>query len=210
MKKRVVILGKGSLAIRAAEWILENSNFELSYIVPDIPEPTWTSSLSQWALANSIPIVTSGHFKDLPQDVEVDLAISIFYGRILKERFIERCGYVINLHNGPLPRYRGVRPINWALKNGENSHGVTIHKITKGIDDGPILGQVVYPIYPEIEEVEDVYLKALEYGWLLFADVMGKFDYSSAHATKQEGEATYYSMKENALLGDRGDFRRQK
>ena len=45
----------------------------------------------------------------------------------LKQNFIDSCKNIINLHNSPLPKYRGVRPINWALKNGEHSHGVTIH-----------------------------------------------------------------------------------
>ena len=117
-------------------------------------------------------------------------------------------GSIINLHNAPLPKYRGVRPINWALLNEEEEHGVTIHKIHEGIDDGDILGKVTYPIYPEIEEVEDVYKKALDYGWLLFKDVASKIDYALENATPQSGEYTYYSNKDNDLLGDRGDFRR--
>jgi len=208
MKKNVVLLGKGTLAIQAAEWIKEHHN--LVFVVPDMPEPTWTDSLAKWSAQNNIPIVESGHFKDVPQELQIDLAISIFYGKIIKPRFIERCGDIINLHNGPLPYYRGVRPINWALKNEETTHGVTIHRITPGIDDGPILGQILYPIYPEIEEVEDVYKKALDYGWLLFLDVMSKIDYAAAHAQTQQEPSSYYSMQENHLLGDRADFRRNK
>ena len=101
-----------------------------------------------------------------------------------------------------------MRPINWALFNEETEHGVTIHKIHEGVDDGDILGRITYPIYPEIEEVEDVYQKALEYGWLLFKDVASKLDYALDNAKAQPTEHTYYSNKQNHLLGDRGDFRR--
>ena len=128
--------------------------------------------------------------------------------KFIKQDFIDRCGDVINLHNSPLPKYRGVRPINWALKNNEETHGVTVHRVTKGIDDGPILGQVVYPIYPEIEEVEDVYNKALDYGWLLFKDVMTKYDYARKHAKPQKGSHPYYSMKIVGYLGEREGFER--
>ena len=79
------------------------------------------------------------------------------------------------------------------------------------VDDGDILGKIVYPIYPDVEEVIDVYSKALEYGFVLFKDVMSKIDYCLTNATPQDtiGETpTYYSNKENTLLGERGDFKR--
>ena len=206
--KNVVLLGKGTLAIKAANWFLQNEN--LVAVVPDMPEPTWTESLANWAKVNNVPVIESGHYKDLPQDLQIDLAMSVFYGKIIRQKFIGRCKDIINLHNGPLPMYRGVRPINWALKNNEEYHGVTIHRISPGIDDGDILGRLHYPIYPEIEEVENVYKKALDYGWLLFLDVMEKYDYISQHAKPQEGKMCYYSMNDNHLLGDRSDFRREK
>jgi len=204
----IVLLGKGSLAVKACEWINSNTDFNLLAVVPDKPEPAWTESISDWALTNNITLVSSGRYQDIPKDVNIDLAISIFYGKIIKQDFIDRCGDVINLHNSPLPKYKGVRPINWALKNNEETHGVTVHRITEGIDDGPILGQVVYPIYPEIEEVEDVYNKALDYGWLLFKDVMTKYDYARKHAKPQKGSHPYYSMKIVRYLGEREGFRR--
>lgn len=204
----IVLLGKGSLAVKACEWINSSTEFNLLAVVPDKPEPAWTESISDWALTNNITLVSSGRYQDIPKDVNIDLAISIFYGKIIKQDFIDRCGDVINLHNSPLPKYRGVRPINWALKNNEETHGVTVHRVTKGIDDGPILGQVVYPIYPEIEEVEDVYNKALDYGWLLFKDVMTKYDYARKHAKPQKGSHPYYSMKIVRYLGEREGFRR--
>jgi methionyl-tRNA formyltransferase len=208
MKKRknIILLGKGSLAIKIAKWFMDNHN--LLAIVPDIPEPTWTSSLAEWAKDNSIPIISSGDYRDLGDTLQIDLAMSVFYGSIINKEFISRCGSIINLHNAPLPKYRGVRPINWALLNEEQEHGVTIHKIHEGIDDGDILGRVTYPIYPEIEEVEDVYNKALDYGWLLFTDIASKLDYALDNAKPQPKNYTYYSNKQNHLLGNRGDFRR--
>ena len=207
MRKNIVVLGKGSLAVKIASWFRENHN--LLAVIPDTPEPSWTESLSSWAKINHVPVVETGSYEDLDESMHIDLAMSIFYGRIIDKSFIDRCDNIINLHNAPLPLYRGVRPINWALLNGEAEHGVTIHKIQEGIDDGDILGRVTYPIYPEVEEVEDVYNKALDYGWLLFQDVVSKLDYTLENALPQgDNEYTYYSSKENHLLGDRGGFRR--
>ncbi len=206
-RKNVILLGKGSLAIKIAEWFKNNHN--LVAVIPDMPEPDWSDSLVNWCKNNNVKFIESGNHEDLDADITIDLAMSVFYGKIIKKSFISKCGSIINLHNAPLPKYRGVRPINWALKNKEREHGVTIHKIHEGIDDGDILGLVKYPIYPEIEEVGDVYKKALDYGWLLFKDVATKLDYCLSTASPQSEEFTYYSNKQNHLLGDRSNFTRQ-
>ena len=62
------------------------------------------------------------------------------------------------------------------MKNGETKHGVTIHEIIPEIDAGPIYAQLGYPIYPEFDEVIDVYEGALEYGWVLFSQTMPILD----------------------------------
>ena len=138
-------------------------------------------------------------------DWKVDLCFSVFYDKIIKEWFIKKCEQILNLHNAPLPRYRGVRPINWALKNNEKKHGVTIHEITPGIDDGPIISQLEYPIYPYFDEVRDVYGRALEYGWTLFLQTIPILEKITPEK-QNESMATYYSKKEDHLLGERADF----
>jgi methionyl-tRNA formyltransferase len=204
--RSVVVLGKGTLAIRIAGWFSESPDHELRAVVPVIPEPTWTDSLEQWAREAGVPVVESGDYRVL--DVgPIDLAISVFYDKILNAEFIDACGRVLNIHNSPLPRYRGVSPINWALKNGERMHGVTIHEITPGIDDGPIVAQLQYSIYPEFDEVVDVYNRALEYGWALFSQTMPNLDRIEA-TPQDESAASYYSTADNDALGERRGFTR--
>lgn len=209
--KTALVLGKGTLAIRIADWFCRSSEYELTLVVPVVPEPAWTDSLTAWASESAVPIVASGNYADIEgvhdEGWGVDLAFSVFYDRIVAGWFIARCGRILNLHNGPLPRYRGVSPINWALKNGESMHGVTIHEITAGIDDGPIVAQALYSIYPEIDEVRDVYARALAYGWTLFEQTMPLLEQITP-VSQRESEATYYGMKDNALLGDRRGFTR--
>lgn len=210
MKKlNVVVLGKGDLAIKICEWFLNSKKYNLIGIVPDVPEPDWTGSLIKWAKKKRVTIVSSGHYQNLSQLdnslFSIDLAVSVFYGRIIKENFIKRCKKIINLHNGPLPKYRGVSPINWALKNNEHKHGVTIHDITPGIDDGPVIAQLEYSIYPEFDEVIDVYKRALEFGWVLFEQTMPVLD-KIVPRKQNHRRATYYHKTQNQLLGERIGF----
>ena len=205
--KNVVVLGKGKLAIQICDWFLNNPDYNLIYVVPVSPSPTWTESLPNWCMSRNINWVQSGDYKHLP-DFEIDLAFSCFYDKIIKKDFINKCGRILNLHNSPLPHYRGVSPINWALKDGRNEHGITIHEITEGIDDGPIVGQVKYSIYPEQEEVIDVYKKALNYGLTLFLETMPILD--KIEAREQSGEVIYHDSSDNDKLGDRKGFTRDE
>lgn len=213
MKKQAIVMGKGTLAIQIADWFLKSPDYDLIQLVPVIPEPNWADSLVCWANANGIPYVESGHYSDISnardKEWRADLVFSVFYEIIIKRWFISRCDRIINLHNSSLPRYRGVSPINWALKNNERKHGVTIHEISPGIDDGPIIAQLEYSIYPEFDEVIDVYKRAIEYGWILFQQTMPLIDKIKPQP-QDESLATYYSIKQNHLLEERRRFTKRE
>ncbi len=210
-KTNVMLLGKGSLAIRIADWFHNSTDYQLKCVIPVVPEPAWTDSLIKWCAAHDVPYVESGHYRDIPRardnDWNRDLAFSVFYDKIIQPWFIAKMQRILNLHNGPLPRYRGVSPINWALKNKELMHGVTIHEITPGIDDGPIVSQLCYSVHPEFDEVIDVYNRALEYGYTLFEQTMPILDRIPPRR-QRETEATYYSKQDNCRLAERRGFTR--
>ncbi len=208
---QTIVMGKGSLAIRIADWFLDSDEHELVLVVPVVPEPAWTDSLLEWAGRKGVRSVESGDYREIPELSDEgwrpDLVFSVFYDRIIREVFIERCARILNLHNGPLPKYRGVAPINWALKNREDRHGATIHEITPGIDDGPIVAQVEYSIYPELDEVIDVYDRALAYGWTLFEQTMPLLERIEPQP-QDEQKATYFSHADDPLLEERRGFTR--
>jgi len=73
--------------------------------------------------------------------ISPDLIISIRYGGILNYECIKipKQG-VINLHSGILPKYKGVMATFWAMLNGEETIGTTLHTIDDGsIDTGKII-----------------------------------------------------------------------
>lgn len=199
--KSVIVMGKGSLAIQIARWFMRSTDWNLVQIVPVIPEPAWTDSFSDWGADNLIPVVSSGDYLDIEMEA-IDLIFSVYYDRIIKQSFIDMCGKILNLHNAPLPKYRGVRPVNWALKNGETTHGVTIHAINARIDTGEIYGQWNFPINPNIDEVRDVYDRCLYHGWELFRDVISRLDHITP-IPQDDSQSTYYSADMDSLLWER-------
>ena len=94
--------------------------------------------------------------------------------------------------------------MNWALRNGETTHGVTLHDIAPGIDG---ISQVTFSIYPDVDEVEDVYARALEHGWTLLRTTPPMPD-AIQPTPQDESLATTCTRRDDAALGDRAAIRR--
>jgi methionyl-tRNA formyltransferase len=54
-----------------------------------------------------------------------------------------------NLHPGPLPGCAGMNVPSWALYEGAESHGVTLHRMTAAIDEGPIAFSDSFQVGPD-------------------------------------------------------------
>lgn len=73
---------------------------------------------------------------------EPDLLVSIAGNQIFKRKLLDVATHgCINLHTALLPKYRGLMPSFWVLKNGETHTGVSVFFVDEGIDSGPILVQ---------------------------------------------------------------------
>lgn len=71
-----------------------------------------------------------------------DLLISISCPQIIRKRIRDRFpAGCINVHGAPLPRYRGLMPAFWALRNGETTTATTVHELEEKLDDGDIIVQ---------------------------------------------------------------------
>lgn len=62
--------------------------------------------------------------------------------RILSASFCARFeGRLINIHPSLLPRHKGLDTHHRALEAGDSEHGCTVHFVTPGMDEGPVIGQ---------------------------------------------------------------------
>jgi phosphoribosylglycinamide formyltransferase-1/phosphoribosylamine--glycine ligase/phosphoribosylglycinamide formyltransferase/phosphoribosylformylglycinamidine cyclo-ligase len=57
-------------------------------------------------------------------------------------------GRMLNIHPSLLPAYPGLDTHGRALAAGEVEAGCTVHLVTAGVDEGPVLGQARVPILP--------------------------------------------------------------
>jgi methionyl-tRNA formyltransferase len=82
--------------------------------------------------------------------LQPELLVVAAYGQILSNEVLEsaRLGG-INVHGSLLPKYRGAAPVAWAIYHGETETGVTIIRMTSGLDAGDMLAQEKLAIGPE-------------------------------------------------------------
>lgn len=85
--------------------------------------------------------------RELWEALKIDLAIVVAYGHLLPRWMLDSCPLgVWNLHFSLLPRWRGAAPVNHALLAGDEETGVSLMRLTEGLDEGPVLAQSHCPI----------------------------------------------------------------
>jgi len=94
---------------------------------------------------------------ELARGSRAEAAISVNWPTLIAPEMLSVFPHgVINAHAGDLPRFRGNACPNWAILMGEERVVLTLHLMTPGLDDGPILLKRPFPIGPDTY-IGDVY-----------------------------------------------------
>jgi methionyl-tRNA formyltransferase len=113
---------------------------------------------------------------------------------IIKDTILDIEGLIcVNRHFSLLPKYGGLYPLYWALKNKEEYCGITIHKMTNIIDGGEIIEQHAIRI-----SEKDTYLsltkKCFEVSGQLMIKALNKIKNGErGWRLQDESERTYFS-----------------
>ena len=98
--------------------------------------------------------------KALWVSLEIDLAVVVAYGHILPSWMLDSCSLgVWNLHFSLLPRWRGAAPVNHAILAGDEETGVSLIRLTPGLDEGPVLALSRRPI--TMQDTSEILLEQL-------------------------------------------------
>lgn len=79
--------------------------------------------------------------------VEPDAVIVCAFGALIKEPLLS-AHELLNVHPSLLPRWRGAAPIERAIMAGDGQSGVSIMRLTAGLDSGPVCLAGLQPIEP--------------------------------------------------------------
>jgi methionyl-tRNA formyltransferase len=137
-----------------------------------------------------------------------DLGISILYDRKLPTEIVDQPPRgLVNIHLGPLPRFRGVNCIYHAIRRARSDNnwvfGITLHYIDHGLDTGPIIDAIDIPMLPH-DTAYDLYMRATEKILALFSRNIGRLVSSRVRvpATPQIGPSYYFKRSDMELEVD--------
>lgn len=198
----IVYFGTPDFAVPSLEGLIGSSHRLLAVVSqPDRPRgrgqrlaPTPTKVV---ATAAGIPVLQperlrTDEFLDRLRALAPDLGVVAAYGKILPEALlaIPRFG-MINVHASLLPRWRGAAPVHRAVMEGDEKTGVTIMRVVKELDAGPMLATVERAIGPD-ETSPDVERALAGLGASLLLDVVDAVAGGCAIETPQpDGGVTY-------------------
>jgi methionyl-tRNA formyltransferase len=158
------------------------------------------SGIAKVLTENDIPVrrlqvnINSVESLNLIRSFNPDLIISIAANQVFKRPLIELPPKgVINLHTALLPKYRGLMPTFWVLKNGETQTGVSVFFVDEVIDSGPIIVQKHFDIDDMTQEELIIATKRLGMDAIIESiDKIQKGGYQLI--PNHADDATYYSF----------------
>jgi methionyl-tRNA formyltransferase len=124
-----------------------------------------------------------------------DAAVVVAYGLILPGPVLAGSRFgSYNLHASLLPRWRGAAPINRAIMAGDERSGVTIMRMTQGLDEGPICLSAAVPIKSG-ETAGELHDRLAQRGASLMIEALDRLERGTLTETPQPEEGVTYAAK---------------
>ena len=155
---RTVFLGSGAFGVPALRRLAEHPDVELVGVVTSPPRlagrrqvetPTEVDAAAR--ILGLSPILTPGRLR-APEavasvlELEPGLAVLADYGQLVPPSLLDVPHGALNLHPSLLPRHRGATPIPAAISAGDAETGVTLMRMDRGLDTGPVVARRLQPL----------------------------------------------------------------
>jgi methionyl-tRNA formyltransferase len=202
---RIVFFGTPAFAVPTLDTLLASPHTVVGVVTqPDRPrgrgQRVSDAPVKTRALAAGVPLLQPDRMKD-PAFLDglaawrADLGVVAAYGKILTDAVlaVPRLG-LINVHASLLPRFRGAAPVHRAIIEGETVTGVTIMRVVKALDAGPMLAKDLRAIGPD-ETSEEVERDLAQLGSRLLVTVVNDIARDRAHETAQDDAAATYAHR---------------
>jgi methionyl-tRNA formyltransferase len=202
---RIVFFGTPEFAVPTLDALLGSRHPVVGVVTqPDRPrgrgQKISAAPVKARALAAGLPILQPERLKDPAfldalAALRADLGVVAAYGKILTDAVLAmpRLG-MVNVHASLLPRYRGAAPVHRAIIAGERETGVTIMRVVKALDAGPMLTTVRRPIGPD-ETSDEVERDLARLGAPLLVSATDALAAGGGEETPQDDHAATYAHR---------------
>ena len=155
---RLLFFGTPAFAVPALERLLGGPHPVVAAITqPDRPrgrgQRLSPSPVAEAAERAGVPALRTERvgdpaFVDRLRAFDAELGIVVAFGQFLPRsvRALPRAGFLINAHASLLPRHRGAAPIAWAILAGDAETGISVMRVDREMDAGPVAGVRRTPI----------------------------------------------------------------
>ncbi len=202
---RIAFLGTPDFAVVSLSALIQGG-FDVACAISQPPAPRGRgrklspSPVQAHAEAHGIPVRTPVSMRD-PGEIDAfraigaDVAVVVAFGQILPREVIEapRLG-TFNLHASLLPRWRGAAPIQRAIMAGDKVTGVTVMRLTEGLDEGPVLAEARLRI-DALDTAGALAARLAVAGAELMARTLPLIEAGTATETPQASEGVTYAKK---------------
>lgn len=148
---RILLAAEEGAGVRALK-LLGESGHEVAGVLTASEAGGRSATVASTALGLKLPLLSARLLKDPAFADEVralgiDVLLNVHSLYVIRAPILEAVRFgAFNLHPGPLPAYAGMNAPSWAILNGERRHGVTLHWMTAGIDEGAIAYQEMFDL----------------------------------------------------------------
>ncbi len=147
-----------------------------------------------------LPVLEAGSLRDRTLDEPIlscgaELGVVVAYGCLIPRRIFR--GFpqqMINLHGSLLPAYRGAAPIQWALIRGETETGVSVQRIVRRLDAGPLFASRSTAIGRD-ETAGALFERLAPLGAQLLCEVVADIEAGRAQCTPQDASKVSQAPK---------------
>jgi len=202
---RVVFFGTPEFAVPTLDALLASQHTVVGAVCqPDRPRgrghKVSIGAVKARAVSAGVPVLQPERLKDEQflaslRALGADLGVVAAYGRILTDAVLAlpRLG-MINVHGSLLPRYRGAAPVHRAIIAGERETGITIMRVVKALDAGPMMATAPRPIGGD-ETSDDVERDLARIGAGLLVTVLDHLAGGAVAETPQDDAAATYAHR---------------
>ena len=199
---KLIFAGTPDFAVPGFKAMLADKDLKILAVItqPDKPvgrkQILTPSAIKIEAQKNNIPVWQPNKVADIKEEIgraNPDLTVLIAYGQIIPPEILDipRFGWV-NVHGSLLPRWRGAACLQAPILSGDKKTGVTIMKIAKGLDTGPILKQTEIKIDSE-ETAETLHDKLANLGAKILPDTIKNYINGKIKPKPQDNEKASYA-----------------
>lgn len=205
----MIFIGSGSLLWRAVDFAVTTGHLVDLVVVPAGQE----ASVAGRRVPVHVSAEVNADADRLRNACSDDVVFSINNATILREPLLENGFRIYNIHNGLLPRHRGLPEVAivYAILNSDAAYGATLHEIDSGVDTGSVLDAEQFAI-TSADGFQDIMLKGLRACTLLFERNLEAIVANRATSmTQPTGGGGYYGRKSLDLLqelAEHPEFRR--